>query len=432
MKPKCTTCPGRVAVRAPSLPDSYSIPFSIPGSQRDRQLLHFYGSQSALDLGGSLNRELWYNIVLQHSQQYAVLRQAVIAFGAIHWHALLLPRDDEVEHIKKYNIAIRSFRKYLSSGSHLDPHVVLLCIALFFNWESGCGDPERAMEHLENGLRFLKSILNHQSSSDNSLKRSSNYQAIELINTSVLHLFSRLDFQASVYDDSRVPIMPLMQGLELHHSEPFRSIQYIQNNLGILMSRTLRFLVSANEYKYSPEEDIPMWIRNEKANLLMQFNSWDERLLAFTESPYYDCGENSSDTAAQFRVFKVNHRLCRMFLQFSFPHNPEVFTQHRNTDIREILSTCRTIAESLRPALGTLPQGGGIWKFTSELAILPSLILLAVKSPDRSIRREAINQIELLSGYREGLLDATIACQLLLVVEKHVESTPSLGSKQER
>jgi len=418
-------------VKTPAFPDSYSIPFSIPGSQRDRQLLHFYSVQSALDLGGSLNRDLWYNIVLQYTQQHAAVRQAVIAFGSMHWHGLSMPQNDELEHIKQYNRAIRAFRKYISPGSRPDPHVVLLCTALFFNYESGRGDPKRALEHLESGLKFLKNVLNQQPSSKDSVNTSSDRLAVELINPSILHLFSRLDFQASVYDDNRIPVLPLMQEFETPHPQPFHNIQEIQNSLGILLSRTLRFLVCANEYKYFPENDIPSWIRSEKYNLLMQFALWDERIQVFTESPHYNCCGNANDGAAQIRGFKIHHRLCRMLLQSSFPHNPEVFTQRPNAEVEEILVACETMAQPLRITMDKGSQDGGAWKFTSEIAILPPLILLAVKSSDSSIRRRAIDQIELLGGYREGLLDAKVACQVLFAAQNHAEATPLSATKPE-
>jgi len=113
----------------------------------------------------------------------------------------------------------------------------------------------------------------------------------------------------------------------------------------------------------------------------------------------------------------------------SFPRNAEAFTSHADSEVEELLGACETMAKSLRVMMDQSSQDDGIWKFTSEIAILPLLILLAVKSSDNSIRQRAIDQIELLGGYREGLMDAKVAYRVLSAAQNHAEATLSAATE---
>lgn len=44
---------------------SYSIPFRVPGSKRDREMLHYFCSQAAIEISGFMSAEFWTRTVLQ-------------------------------------------------------------------------------------------------------------------------------------------------------------------------------------------------------------------------------------------------------------------------------------------------------------------------------------------------------------------------------
>ena len=63
---------------------SYAIPFRVPGSQADRQLLHHFCVVSANELSGFLVSDFWTRTVLQRAQHELVVRQAVVALSSLH------------------------------------------------------------------------------------------------------------------------------------------------------------------------------------------------------------------------------------------------------------------------------------------------------------------------------------------------------------
>lgn len=63
---------------------AYAIPFRVPGSQADRQLLHHFCVVSASELSGFLVSDFWTRTVLQRAQHELVVRQAVVALSSLH------------------------------------------------------------------------------------------------------------------------------------------------------------------------------------------------------------------------------------------------------------------------------------------------------------------------------------------------------------
>ncbi|EEY16960.1 conserved hypothetical protein [Verticillium alfalfae VaMs.102] len=63
---------------------AYSIPFRMPGSQRDRQLLHYFCVQGANEFAGFVPNEFWSRTALYASQNETIVRQSLIALSALH------------------------------------------------------------------------------------------------------------------------------------------------------------------------------------------------------------------------------------------------------------------------------------------------------------------------------------------------------------
>lgn len=64
----------------------YSLPFKIPGSQNDRQLLHYYCVHASSELAGFSYgaADFWSQLVLQYSHDQPVVRGALIAVASVH------------------------------------------------------------------------------------------------------------------------------------------------------------------------------------------------------------------------------------------------------------------------------------------------------------------------------------------------------------
>jgi len=433
------TCQNALAHCHTSKISSYAIPFSVPGSQHNRRLLHFYCVQGAIDLAGYTNSDLWSKTILQHAHRQPIVRQAVVALSSWQVDATntvvgaggsqrSVARED---HLQQYGKALRGLRKYTTQplSSQINVESVLICCALFFCYENGRGDHEAALTHLENGLHILKSKeLNEQK-----LVSTPIYDH-DALSKQVVHLFYRLDCQATLFDDSRTPLLNLSDSLHWQNdltdsrSCRFHNVSEAQESLDILQNRLARLLTNGLSYKNTPANELPQWILTERSDLQELCERW------YTAMDYFVSNQPESlryvlenkpgalervqdgQIGLHVRVLTLHYRLWRMFLRSSFPPNLTIWTMSPNPEAEEILAQCEYLASSTSTSSGVAPQFSSL-KLSSETGILAPLFILAMKCSDVSLRQRAIKQIQMLEGRREGLYDAKIIDRLLFALD---------------
>lgn len=438
---RCTdtgrTCDGYAALAAPKYnpgPEqglsirAYELPFSIRGNQQERKLFHFYCTQSAPGLSAFVTDGFWYSIVLQQSRLHTAVRQAVLALGASHLHNLTTASVEdsttrgyagEVQvHREMYYKAIRSLRKYLSIESQPDPRVVSICCALFFCYENAVGDSDAALKHLESGLQVLKG---------------SNHTQID---RDIIHLFVRLDCQATLFDNTRSPSLNILSlpgfsgGQEPQEIMSFATISECQQHLDILFSRLTNLLLTGISHSLSPAGDLPAWIVEEKRSLEALSSAWDDAFTRLEESrgtprspgsnPSSDDDQTpawSAEEMTRLRLNRIHHAICSMFLAWCFPLNEDVFSASPNAAAEKMLDLCASVADSMVGSGESRPAG-----LTSETGVLAPLFMLALKCADDGVRRRATDQIRRLREYKEGLFDADALVRFLESAEKYEEA----------
>ncbi|KAF7563383.1 hypothetical protein G7046_g713 [Stylonectria norvegica] len=439
----------------------YEVPFSIPGSQQDRMLLHFYCNQSASDLSGYLGGRFWYDLVLQQGQVHSCVLQAVLAFSASHLQHLTAghtsmmtdtPALQSVGHEKLYIKAIRSLRKYLDAKTPPDPRVVSICCALFFCFENAVGDVAAALKHLEGGLRALKTSQKQVETTGKSPTPirpgvDLSTQKFPPTENEIVHLFSRLDCQATIYDDSRSPVLapillprlPLDLKSELLLS--FSSISEAQQALDTMFSHLSHFLTTNVAHKFTAANCLPDSIVAEKRMLVNLFSVWRKSFDNFTRSAGHlseaqETWEGSWNTqqVLELQLNTIRHYILWMFLCSSFPYDSQVFAATPNPAAEEILRLCKLVAQKILAKPSSENSNGAsasFWKLSSEMGILAPMFMLAIKCGDDSVRIRATQQIRQLRGYSEGLFNADVLCRFLEAAEKRANWQESEGADGE-
>lgn len=62
----------------------HTILFGVPGSQKERMLLHYFSVKGAADLSRFLTPDFWIRVVLQHTHDQLGVRQAATALISLH------------------------------------------------------------------------------------------------------------------------------------------------------------------------------------------------------------------------------------------------------------------------------------------------------------------------------------------------------------
>ncbi|WXC60149.1 hypothetical protein SNK03_006008 [Fusarium graminearum] len=406
----------RVPTQTPPIPllsiTSYSIPFKVPGSQRDRQLLHYFCVQGASEISGFLTSDFWSEIVLRESHQDSTLRQALVAMSSLHLDYItsdpVTSQVASIETLDNYGKAIRTVRKRLAQPSPGTTKVALICCVIFYCCENTLGNPDTAQQHLSNGLELLKSISRHSTQMEKAEMKG------------LKTIFERLDMQASFFQDDRVPILSLPHW-ETHKTEydalvpktSFSTLQEAHKSLIKLQSWLYSFInKNADVYK-AGTESLSSVVLDEKAALVAAYNSWSYAVENFQLAEAHD-----EHTKYGLRFLLVHSKICQMIVDSKFSVNDEIFGASPNPAAHEILDLVETLLDyttklNSSPSATQTPRRN----FSLESGVVAPLFALALKCSDESVATRAAQMLS-LSQRREGLYDAQTMAMILTHLRK--------------
>lgn len=138
----------------------YNIPFKIPGSRTDRELLHFYCSVASKCLSRFSVSTLWTDLILQRCQNQPVIRNSLVALSSL-YREYLKVGSAELGHSPQSLSLMAKSHKQLSTylrTSTASPETALICSLIFYVFECLIGDTKQAIWHLDRGLELLKSF----------------------------------------------------------------------------------------------------------------------------------------------------------------------------------------------------------------------------------------------------------------------------------
>lgn len=236
-----------------------------------------------------------------------------------------------------YNKALRSLRKYLNKSiddeGHASPVIPLLCCVLFYCFESVRGNVDGAMQHLRSGFMILSKEKDKEKGSPaSSTAASGEAEDIDLLE----QVFYQFDLQATMFDDERMPILlstppSMLPGANHLSAGKFTSIGDAQIALTQLQNWLLRFFISNEEYKFWPEEKLPLFIVQKKAMLVEAYVWWAKEFDTYSkESPPHQL-----QTPA-IAVLRIQHLIFNLLLESSLPYDRTIFdmahtSKHKGT-----------------------------------------------------------------------------------------------------
>ncbi|KAK4987119.1 hypothetical protein LTR50_004815 [Elasticomyces elasticus] len=397
---------------------SYCIPFRIPGSQGDRKALHYFCIQASSDLSGYILSDFWNRFALQRSHDEPTVRQALVALCALHFEYVSTEPDNGrsgAQNISPHTLslyikAVSKLRRYLDSDQRPSRAVALSCCAIFFSFELLRGDHGPALAHLRNGMAILEIWRSEVSlsagettGSDSELKR-------------LEEVFSRLDLQATIYNDTRTPLLTMASRDERSgkqdcvNTAAFASIDDAQTTLDKLLNWAFHFLTANSKYKFMPLCEVPPAVVQERFELVTQFRRWSVTLDGFSSCTMQQPSMSPTEHLVAARsvsegstLLKIHHRSAQMLLD-SCLAQANFYPNEFDDGGKSVLEMSRPLIKKA-VSLSAISAVAARRSFSSELGVVAPLFLLAIKTSDPDIREEAISLIA-ASGRREGLYDS--------------------------
>ncbi|KAK2608323.1 hypothetical protein N8I77_006941 [Diaporthe amygdali] len=376
---------------------SYAIPFRVPGSQRDRQVLHYFYVRGAHEIASHFNVDFWTNTVLQQSHAEPVVRQALVSLGSLHldYTAAAVPGNNTTKDgaLAQYGRAINALRRRIERPDRETLRTALTCCILFYCFEAALGDSKGAMRHLDSGLDLLSTGRHHNAGDVDAFSR----------------VFESLDLQATMFDDGRVPHLVLPTKKAETDTATFSSLDEAYGTFIRLQSSIFHFLTSQLQYKFCTEGSLPTSVVEEKRLLQERSDTW---LSAFKQST---CGmEQDKEKSSGPQILLVQWQVSKMLIEANYPTNDNIFGASPNFRAEEILDMAKEILrhssqDETEPKQGTIGQR---CTFSSQNGIVAPLFALATKCSDENVCNRAL---ELLSASRrrEGLYDAESMAEII-------------------
>ena len=348
-------------------------------------------------------------MVLECSHHEPVVRSALLAVASIHRNFATkeAPGVAITDPLKEYNIAIRRLRKYIGSEASPKKKVVLLCCALFYCFDSTRGQQDWAITHLNTALDIIKGTAWRGEAADSSPDGNSTYE-IDVIK----QFFSRLDTQAAIFEQRRVPSLELMSRDEKSGRvdvvpSTFTSLSQAEIALDKLGSWTMRFLSSNRQLKYKTEAEMPVAIAQERRDLKKQFERWGEaaKRLIDHQDPHLD-KEMAQTFQNSISIFTVQLR-CYSIGVLTFCTISYADQVNMNKELEILLGKIEYVV--YRESLGTNPS---LRRFSCNSGIITALYYISCKSSRSRIRQRAL-QLLSETTRREGIWDAQIMAEMV-------------------
>lgn len=413
------TCPGydeTILKTGPSLGDilirSYALPYKVPGSQEERRALHYFTISAAEDIWGYFSADFWTRSILQRCQHSAPVRHAVVALSCLHWEYIVSSVQDtftaSAHTVSAYTKSMTSLRRYAMLCTAPDLMVVLMCCAAFFCFELIRGEQGAALRHLQGGVNVL------QQWRKDSLA-SSSAKAQEDDRRKLTDVFTRLNLQASAFDDGKVPMLKQShQTLEKQSNESESEMQSVKYST--LLRRCFNFLVECAPWRASAVEEIPPETLVARDGLLIEINGWDEHLDAL------EAQSKDQQTARQLDRAIARSRVHSTAVQILTNRCLPSCESHPTLDDKadEILHLARAaigIHSSDLSSAEDEESGEDGWSarrhFSIQLGVIARVFLLALDTRRGEILASCLKFLRACKGRREAFFDADTTRRIL-------------------
>lgn len=392
----------------------YSIPFQMPGSQADRQLLHYYCCQVAGSLCSYMDSTLWTTLVLQRCHHQPVIRHALVTLSSLHQDHL---RGDfqrgsssnakSIELIAKCH---RQLRAYLCSPT-ASPEVALICSIIFYAFESLMGDARQAIWHLDQGLKLWVQC----QSDDSGLA-----PCFDELSGHLDAHFSRLDTQASTFNDYRVPVLMLISpaekdGIVPVTPEAFLSSVHAEHILTKLQNWTMHVLMKHAQCRSHLSHELPAYLLHEILILDAEFERFGATVNQFS-------GHETLASTNQTILLRIQAEIYHSVLL----ERTAIFVSPSASTVSQRLHDALCDMSALL-SMSSNPDSESKRSFTLSTQLISIIFFACLKTPDRQTVQMGLSLLHHpMLPNRDGLWDVNVVESVIQAIMER-ETAPAVG-----
>ena len=431
------TTPGDTSSATPL---RFSINPAFQGSFEERRTFERFQARTIPAISGVSEGEFWEKLVLRVGQQESIVRNAIIALGALHEDYQL--SGGSYENFQKasnlYGKALSELGARLSQKRPENAKLAIISSILFACFEVLRRNGMAAISHFNAGM---KALLQHMPPKDTSINASSmgTISTAEATRTAgskaiqpffrtvpqddvdvMLRVFSRYDIQACTFAKPKAERLTVTLPDTPPTSLTLPEIKnYLDSLLVAVYQHTRSDLVM---HRYFPLHTVPPILIHRRDQALITFEQWLSAIEKFFSENVLALTTLEAKALLGLRL-QVRTAILELRTCISCPAETSFDAFH--SDFLHIVTRCERLADSLGlpecEPLATDPSGAG---FTMELGICHPLFFVATKCRDYSLRRRAIACLKRAGreGVWEGPVMAIVAERIVQLEEEGVSA----------
>lgn len=421
---KCTGFAAAIRPKPESTIQIYNIPFKIPGSRTDRELLHFYCCEAAQCLSRFSDSTLWTELILQRSQHQPVIRNSLVALSSLYREYLKVGSNQLGNSLQSLQLMAKSHKQlstYLLTPS-ASPEAALVCSLIFYVFECLVGNTEQAIWHLDRGLDLLKNYW--VDDPDLLAKMDPIYPQLKMI-------FCHLDVHASVFLWDRMPVLELASqdhvcGLYDVVPERFSGIADVEKAQVILQNWNTNHLMSTKAHKGAQLQELPIEMAQERLQLERQFQLFEAAIERFR---IQNDGQTMNSQDRQ-RIILLH---CQALIFHGVLLENIILNEEDTKTPMEAYCKFEFALEQIEVLISDFESSNGSKserrEFTVSTNVVAMLYFVCFKTRDMRLLGRALSMMNSsLYSARDGLWDSRKA---LLVVQSVLSENDSLHSEEQ-
>lgn len=418
------------------LPTSLSQPFE--GTIQEKRLFHRFQVRTVPSFIGGSEASFWTRVVLKAGQQEPIVRNAIIALGALHedyqirsgkYDAQLIQDKSYRDVTLLYGRALRQLNQRLNEPTKENAKIAIICSILFTCFEVLRRNNMAAVVHYQQGMRQLMRQMNLPPSTtdETAIATYPSQQPTLQVRfreipedelDDMMRVFARYDIQACTFSKDRAE--PLSADTVTPRNVPTDlSLAQVRTHLDNLLVCVYQLIKSdLRMYRYWHISDVPIQWQRRRTDAISTFEAWLSGLEAYfaTSEPTLPPWEAKSLLGLRLQI-----RIAIIMLKMSIDHKPETCYDGFKPEFDDMITRVEKLFGTLA-LVDARPLDVETTDFCMELGLIHPLFFIATKCRDWNLRRRAVAQLRKAGkeGVWEGPIMAVLATKLMKLEEQGI------------
>lgn len=353
---------------------------SPSGSSFETRALQYYQSKVASILGGPVDSEFWTISVLQLSETEPPVKQALIAVSSLFE---MQAENDFMSHVKSQERTTEMYAKALAATAQrvAEPNAEVVALAtcvLFLCLHCLHGDRDQAVKLVRSGSRVMQKILRGLQSPNAFKSNPTTAMFLPIFERMLVLIRMFGEYMPHLRDST----LFLSGDFETRFSHP-QTIDEARGTLHWLVAETHDLLISGRPHRYALDlnQNHLQFCLQRQALLRAAFMAWLKGLNRL-------CANNVPERR-QLAQMKLTHTVADIWLATALDPDESVHDKY-NEDFEAALLEAEIVVEDGAP------------QFTFEVAVIPPLYFIALRSRNPKTRQKALSVLQKAPA-REGL-----------------------------